>query len=124
MVRKYGKSDVLKLVQAYAKGDSDDEAFQAAFGVDVAAFDDAFMTSNNARATKYGPQPAPTGVPGGAVAPGSTPAPAAGNPGEPASLPANRTAIYILAGVMAVAGLALMGAALAMVVSARSRASR
>jgi len=42
MVSKYGKPDILKLVHAYATGSSDDQAFQAAFGMDVTAFDAAF----------------------------------------------------------------------------------
>jgi Peptidase MA superfamily len=122
MVRKYGKADILKLVGAYAKGDSDDQAFQAAFGVDVATFDAAFMAANDAASTKYGPQPEPTSGPRGAVAPGSTATP--GNQGETSPVPANRTTVYLLAGVMAIAGLILMGAALSMVVSARSRVGR
>jgi hypothetical protein len=121
MVRKYGAPDVLKLVQAYAAGSSDDQAFKAAFGVDVAAFDTAFMAANNATATKYGPQPEGTSPPGGAVAAAGT-TPPSGTSGQPEPTPQNHDTVYLLAGIMAVLGLVLLGVALAMVVSARGRA--
>ena len=123
MVSKYGKPDILKLVHAYATGSSDDQAFQAAFGMDVTAFDAAFMAANNATATKYGPKPEATSPPGGAVAPSGT-TPPTGTSGQSApSSPQNHAPIYLLAGVMAVLGVVLMGVALAMVVSARGRAA-
>jgi hypothetical protein len=63
MVRKYGQAAVQKLLGAYAAADTDDEAFQAAFGVTVDAFDKAWMADNGVSApTQYGPQPAPTGA--------------------------------------------------------------
>jgi hypothetical protein len=123
IVGKYGRPDILKLVQAYAAGSSDDQAFQAAFGVDVATFDSAFMAANNATATKYGPQPEATSAPGGAVTPSGT-SPPSGTSGQASSpTPQNRAPIYLLAGVMAVLGVVLMGVALAMAISARGRAA-
>jgi hypothetical protein len=123
MVRKFGRADILKLVRGYAAGDSDDEAFKAAFGVDVATFDASFMAENNATATKYGPQPEPTSAPGGAVAPTGTTPPTGSSNNQSSPAPQDRGAVYLLAGVMAVLGLGLMGAALVMVVSARGRAA-
>jgi hypothetical protein len=62
MVRKYGQAAVEKLAQAYETGITDDQAFQAAFGITVADFDKAWMADNGVAApTPYGPQPAPTG---------------------------------------------------------------
>lgn len=63
MVRKYGQAAIQKLLKTYAANATDDEAFQAAFGLNVAAFDKAWMADNGVAApTQYGPQPAPTGA--------------------------------------------------------------
>jgi hypothetical protein len=63
MVRTYGQTAVRTLLSTYATGASDDEAFQAAFGIDMMAFDAAWLADNgvNASAT-FGPLPAPTGA--------------------------------------------------------------
>ena len=62
MVRKYGKPALVKLIRSYADGRTDDEAFSAAIGVDVAGFEGAWLADLGATApTRYGPQPAPTG---------------------------------------------------------------
>jgi hypothetical protein len=109
LVTKYGRADVLKLVQAFGKGDTDDEAFQAALGVDVATFDKAFMADNNATPTKYGPRPEAT-------------SPTV--PSQKAPAKSGNSALYLLAGIMAVAGVVLLGCALAMVLSSRRQAAR
>jgi len=130
LVSKYGRPDILKLVQAYAKGDSDDQAFQAAFGVDVATFDKAFLAANDATATKYGPQPEATTPPSGAIAPQptatSTSAPGTGSPEQTTTAPGpqDHTLVYVVAGLMAVLGLVFMGGALAVATSSRGQTGR
>jgi hypothetical protein len=84
-VRKYGAADMVKLIKAFGTGASDDEAFTAAIGMNVASFDKAWIGSNGVTAyPSYGPQPAPTGpLPpgwtsaGGATGPNATPGPSA-----------------------------------------------
>jgi hypothetical protein len=61
-IRTYGQPALVKLLQTYGTGASDDEAFQAATGADMAAFDRAWQSSTGVKAlASYGPQPAPTG---------------------------------------------------------------
>ena len=118
MVSKYGRPAIAKLLQAYLKGDTDDEAFMAAFGVDVAAFDTAFMAGNHATSPTYGPQPEPTS-PAGLTGPaGSTQQ----SPGGPAK--SDNTQVYLLAGAMAAAGVVLLALALAIAMSSRRQAVR
>jgi hypothetical protein len=124
MVRTYGQPAVQKLAQAYADADTDDEAFQAAFGVSVDEFDKAWMASNGVSApTQYGPQPAPTGpLPpgwtstGGGTESGGTQPPDAGttpqagtSPGTSGSggtsSPANDPTSNVLLVALAIAGL-------------------
>jgi hypothetical protein len=136
MVRKYGQPAVLKLVQAYAKGDSDDEAFTAGLGVDMAAFNSAWLADNNATATKYGPQPEPTGpLPPGwngtSASSGGTPGPSGGNgpgaststsgSGQQSPSQSGDQTVFLLAGIMAAAGLLLLGIALVLFVSSARR---
>ncbi len=129
MVRKYGQPAVAKLVKAYANGVTDDQAFVAGIGIDVAAFNSAWLASNGVKPTEYGPQPAPTGpLPpgwsgsGSGSGPGATPQPTAG-PGVattpvPTSVPVaplpgrteDQTA-YGVAGAVALLGLLLLGLA-------------
>lgn len=62
MVRKYGQPALVALIRSYAAGRTDDEAFTAAIGLDVARFQAAWLADLGATApTRYGPQPAPTG---------------------------------------------------------------
>ena len=134
MVGKYGQPAVLKLVGAYAKGDSDDEAFKAALGVDVAAFDAAWLAQNGVTRTKYGPQPAPTGpIPsdwnasssGSSATPGPT---GAGSPnasastsgdGEQSSGSTSNSTAVLLAALLAGVGLVLIGIALVLTLNSR-----
>ena len=73
------------LVRSYADGVSDDEAFTAALGVDVAGFEAAWLASIGSPApSPYGPKPAPAGpvpVDWGGTAP--TPGPIAGESTPP-----------------------------------------
>jgi hypothetical protein len=83
MIRTYGKPALVKLIRSYAGGVSDDQAFQAALGVDTAGFNAAWLKSLGVAAPKaYGPRPAPAGP----VPPGWNGAAAAGASGAPASL--------------------------------------
>jgi hypothetical protein len=122
LVSKFGRPAVLKLVAAYAKGDSDDEAFKAALGVDVAGFAGDFMTANNATSQKYGPQPEPT-----------SPANAGSNSGDGNSTSGSGSTgtgssdfsgLYLLASLMAISGLILLAAAAWIAVTARGRVAR
>jgi len=62
LMRTYGEETLVRLITSYAEGVTDDEAFLAATGIDMAAFDDAWMASVGARRpAPYGPQPAPAG---------------------------------------------------------------
>jgi hypothetical protein len=52
----------VSLVRSYADGKTDDEAFEGAIGMDVAAFNEAWLADIGAEApVKYGPQPAAPG---------------------------------------------------------------
>jgi hypothetical protein len=62
LVRTYGEEALVRLITSYADGVTDDEAFQAALGMRMAAFDDAWMASIGAtRPEPLGPRPAPPG---------------------------------------------------------------
>jgi Peptidase MA superfamily len=134
MVRTYGQPAILKLVKAYAGGASDDEAFTAALGVSVAAFDSAWLAANGVTAHKYGPQAAATGplppgwngsTAGPTVAPQSTPenqpgASGAVSPvGDQAPGRSDDSTALLLAAVIAGLGLVLMGTALALMADQR-----
>ncbi len=83
LIRTHGEDTMISLVRSYAEGRTDDEAFEAAIGMDVAAFNEAWLADLGAKpATRYGPQPAPAGpVPfdwgAASPAPGSSAAPQA-----------------------------------------------
>jgi hypothetical protein len=125
MIRQNGKPAIQKLLQTYAIGATDDEAFTAALGMDMTAFDQAWLADNKATASEtYGPQPAPTGPvppgwssgtippvaptasPAASAAPGSTP-PADQGPGSPGR---SDDTVLVLAALIAVGGLILLGA--------------
>lgn len=125
MVRKYGQPAILKLVQAYGGGDSDDEAFTAALGVDVKGFDMAWETEIGATPTKYGPQPAPTGpLPPGwnsAGGAGSSIGPnATGGPSQSSGSRPGNTGVMVLAGLLAAVGAVMVVVAVFLIISARS----
>jgi hypothetical protein len=62
IVDTYGKDALVKLIRSYADGVTDDQAFSAATGKDLAAFDDAWLASLGTSAPQpIGPQPAPAG---------------------------------------------------------------
>lgn len=62
LVRTYGRDALVKVVQAYAHGVTDDAALQGAIGVDVAAFNDAWLKDIGAKTpVPLGPLPDPPG---------------------------------------------------------------
>jgi hypothetical protein len=134
LIRTYGQPAIDKMVTAYAAGSSDDEAFTAAFGVDAAGINKAWLAENGVAAMQtYGPQPAPAGpVPsgwttagGGSVSTdqpdtGASPTPSTGS-GTPAgqSRVDNTSTVLVLAGLLAAAGLGLLAVAMALHVRTR-----
>jgi hypothetical protein len=102
IVATYGRDALVALIRSYATGVTDDEAFEAALGVDTAGFETEWLASLGARApVRHGPQPAPPGpVPGAST-------PAAGNP--------------ILVGLVAAA---VLGGAIGLLLVARRRSTR
>ena len=92
LVRTYGQDALLKLVDAYATGPTDDEAFTTAIGKDVAGFQQGWLDELGASPPKpAGPQPAPGGpVPPGweGQAPGQPTTPPGSSPAAPGSSPA------------------------------------
>jgi hypothetical protein len=63
MVSTYGKPSLVKLITSYAQGRTDDEAFTAALGVDVAGFEGAWVKGLGAtEPVAVGPKPAPAGA--------------------------------------------------------------
>ena len=84
-VNTYSEETLWNLVRSYANGLSDDEAFEAATGDDLAAFNAAWMQSLDTDVREpVGPQPAPPGpLPSGWSA--------EGQPTPPPSLPVSAT---------------------------------
>ena len=61
-IRTHGQDALVTLIRSYADGLTDDEAFQAAIGMDTAAFNDAWLADLDAVVpVRHGPQPAPAG---------------------------------------------------------------
>ena len=89
LVREHGQDSLVSLVKSYADGKTDDEAFKGAIGMDVAAFDAAWLADVGAKEPiKYGPQPAAPGPRpsdwGAAAVPSAAPGPkATGQPDVP-----------------------------------------
>jgi Peptidase MA superfamily len=106
-VREHGRDALIKLIRSYADGRTDDEAFEAAIGMDVAAFNDAWMADLDAVAPKrHGPQPAPPGPlpeawggPATPAQPGRPPS-TAPSPADPAEAPAT-TRTWLLVAILA-----------------------
>ncbi|HET7704106.1 MAG TPA: peptidase MA family metallohydrolase [Candidatus Limnocylindrales bacterium] len=62
IVRVNGREALIKLIRSYADGVSDDDAFRAALGQDVAGFEADWLAELGARSPiRRGPQPAPVG---------------------------------------------------------------
>jgi hypothetical protein len=112
-IRRFGEPKLVELIRSYATGVTDDEAFRAATGLDMAGFVDAWLKDNDAEApATLGPVaalpgPTPPSWADGASsssAPGETPPPGA----SPSPSPGTSTGSLsdeLLAG--ALAGLAI-----------------
>jgi hypothetical protein len=62
LIRTHGQDALVSLIRSYADGRTDDEAFLAAIGQDVAAFEAAWLADLGAEPpVRLGPQPAPAG---------------------------------------------------------------
>jgi hypothetical protein len=62
IVRVNGRDALVKLIRSYHDGVSDDEAFKAALGRDVAGFESDWLAELGAKPpVQHGPQPAPVG---------------------------------------------------------------
>ena len=130
LVRKHGKDALVGLVRSYADGVTDDEAFTAGIGQDVAAFQAAWLADLGAKApSAVGPQVGPAGPlpPGWAAQPGA-PAPGAASgptataaPGAPSVTPAGDQPVRVAVVGLVVVGLGLALAAILVVRSRRRR---
>lgn len=61
-IATYGRDTLVRLITSYRDGVTDDEAFLAATGADMRAFDDAWLAAQGvSRPEPYGPRPAPPG---------------------------------------------------------------
>ena len=123
LVRERGEEALVSLVNSYAEGVTDDEAFLAAVGLDLAGFERAWLDDLGANVpTEHGPQPAPAGpLPAdwspaaspapstkpGAATPMPTAAPASPAGGDEPSTPFGEPLVLVL---VAGAGLAVGGA--------------
>lgn len=96
IVTTHDRDALVRLIRSYATGVTDDEAFKAALGVDMAGFEAEWLASIDAKApVQHGPQPAPPGpvpegwggaAPNPSVAPGTrSAAPGTGSPAAPGS---------------------------------------
>lgn len=109
LVETYGRDAMVKIVRSYGTGVSDDEAFTAALGVDVAGFEAAWLNSIGAPTpSPFGPRPAPAGpvpVDWGGAGPtpgrvGGEPSPVATSPGGPAMGGSKTSPTALFASVM------------------------
>jgi hypothetical protein len=88
IVRVNGRDALVKLIRSYRDGVSDDDAFKAALGTDVAGFEADWLADLGAKPpTRLGPQPAPGGpLPAGWSGPRPNPSfevVASAGPGSP-----------------------------------------
>lgn len=136
-IRTHGQDALVDLVRSYADGRTDDEAFTAAIGVDVAGFDAAWQTDLGAVAPiRHGPAPAPdgplpadwaSGTDPGAASPGPAASPAGTAGTAPETSPAATDPASGGPGVVGVVGLLAVlgvGAAVVTVLVLRSRSGQ
>jgi len=107
LIRTNGQDKLVSLIKAWGGGVSDDEAFQSALGVDVAAFQAGWFASIGVpEPSPFGPQPAPAGpLPhgwsGGAPSPGAVTGPSLA-PGSPAATAGSGVSDLLAEGVATV----------------------
>ncbi|HUG29706.1 MAG TPA: peptidase MA family metallohydrolase [Candidatus Limnocylindria bacterium] len=100
LVRTHGQEALVALIRSYADGVSDDDAFEAALGVDSAGFEAGWLGDLGVAApAPFGPQPAPPGPlpPGWEAAPVPTPGPGASGPvpTAPPAIPPTETSDFV-----------------------------
>lgn len=132
LIREHGQDALVELIRSYADGRTDDEAFQDAIGLDVAAFDAAWLADLGAvTPVRHGPQPAPAGplpeewTTGGAPVVGgpgaATAAPGASAPARP-TVPAGEPSRGVTPSmIVLLAALVFVAAAVLLVVVRRER---
>lgn len=87
LIRTHGEPAMVSLIRSYADGRTDDEAFTAAIGQDVATFTQAWLADLGADAPeRLGPQPAPPGPIPADWTLGGSPDPGGGTPRPSASV--------------------------------------
>ncbi len=137
LVRDYGRDKLVALVRSYARGITDDEAFEASLGLDVGAFEQHWLTGIGGSAPAHvGPQPAPPGpVPsawtvagaGTASATSGVATPASSVGGQPSAAAASQApdsgSSRGLEGLLPVAALVVVAAGVLVLVATR-RAGR
>lgn len=115
LVRLHGEEALVRLVRSYAGGVTDDEAFEAALGMDLAEFEQTWLADLGAAVpVAHGPRPAPAGplppdwlaaaspAPGltpGAASPAPTPAAEPLPEGDGAGSPFGEPLVIVLVGV-------------------------
>lgn len=98
LIRTHGEDALVQLIRSYAEGRTDDEAFTAAIGQDVATFGAAWLADlGAAEPTRHGPRPVP---PGPAPEPG-----ASGGVGDTGSMSSLVWLLVVLAVVAIVGGI-------------------
>jgi hypothetical protein len=132
-IRTHGRDTLVKLVRSYSDGRSDDEAFTAATGVDVGAFEAAWLADVGAEKPRaYGPRRGPPGpLPPDWSAPSASPGPGSSagpverpepteSVGPAPSLPGEGSGRLDPLVVLALAAIALTGAVAAGILTTRS----
>lgn len=122
-IRTYTQEALVSLISSYADGRTDDEAFLAATGGDLATFNAAWLADLGADPPiRYGPQPAARGPQPSAWADGRSPQPAAtarpgstaqatdppGGPRDPDDVGSGDALIVVVAGLLTVAAVVLV----------------
>ena len=120
LIRTYGQDALVELIQSYADGRTDDEAFRDALGVDVTGFGAAWFEDLGAVApAKHGPNPPVPGPRpeawGGSGSVVDPAAPVDGPGAEPAPLPAGAWLV-----VLVVAGVLLLAAGVLVILRRRA----
>ncbi len=130
IVNTKGRDALVAMIRSYATGLTDDEAFEAALGVDIAGFEAEWLASLGAKPpVRHGPQPAPPGpvpegwsgaAPNPSVAPGTaaSPTPATNQP-SPEAPGAESTPVPVLIALVLAA--VLGGGLVLLAVSRRGR---
>jgi hypothetical protein len=114
LIRTYGQGALVGLIRSYADGVSDDLAFEAALGVNVAGFEAAWLADLGIEEPPaYGPRPAPPGPlpPGWSAAVQPTPRPGSSSPPLASPRPSgsgDALAEPVLIGVIAVIAVVLV----------------